>query len=88
MPRPRAVTRTIEVTDCTVLCLLVSDQKTYERDFTIAGRFSTDAKLLKRIQDLYQNDWHKMLHVLSKHETSYHYSMPEQEYIDRAQKLI
>lgn len=88
MPRPRQVTRTVQVTEATVLCLYVPDNNTEPKHFTIAGSFRSQSILLKRIKDLYETDFFKPLHILQSHPTSYHYTMPEQKYIDNATKII
>ena len=88
MPRPRQVTRTVQVTEVKTLVVDTVEHHTIEMLFTLAGSFSNQSTMLNRIKKLYETETLIPVRILQSHITSYHYTMPEQEYIDNATKLI
>lgn len=88
MPRPRQVTRTVQVTEVIALVLDTVEHHTVEQLFTLAGSFSNQTTILNRIKKAYETDSLIPVRILQSRITSYHYTMPEQDYIDNATKLI
>lgn len=88
MPRPRQVTRTVQVTEVVALVVDIENHNTGERLFTLAGSFSNQTTILNRIKKAYETERFIPVRILQSHITSYRYTMPEQDYIDNATKLI
>ena len=88
MPRPRQVTRSVQVTEVMALVVDIVEHHTIEMFFTLAGSFTNQTTMLNRIKKLYETDILIPVRILQSHITSYHYTMPEQDYIDNATKQI
>lgn len=88
MPRPRQITRTVQVTEVIALVIDTVEHHTVETLFTLAGSFSNQTTILNRIKKAYESDTLIPVKILQSHVTSYRYTMPEQDYIDNATKII
>lgn len=86
MARKRMVTRTIEQTTAKVMTLNVVTAKVTITPYTISGELTGDA-LLKALQDTYQTDTMKLVHVLESTVESVLYGMEEEEFIKLAKVL-
>lgn len=85
MARKRMVTRTIEQTTAKVMTLNVVTAEVTITPYTISGELTGDA-LLKALQDTYQTDTMKLVHVLESTVESVLYGM-EEEFIKLAKVL-
>lgn len=85
MARKRMVTRTIEQTTAKVMTLNVVTTEVTITLYTISGELTGDA-LLKALQDTYQTDTMKLVHVLESTVESVLYGM-EEEFIKLAKVL-
>lgn len=83
MARKRMVTRTIEQTTAKVMTLNVVTAEVTITPYTISGELTGDA-LLKALQDTYQTDTMKLVHVLESTVESVLYGMEEEEFIKLA----
>lgn len=86
MARKRMVTRTIEQTTAKVMTLNVVTTEVTITPYTISGELTGDA-LLKALQDTYQTDTMKLVHVLESTVESVLYGMEEEEFIKLAKVL-
>lgn len=86
MARKRMVTRTIEQTTAKVTTLNVVTAEVTITPYTISGELTGDA-LLKALQDTYQTDTMKLVHVLESTVESVLYGMEEEEFIKLAKVL-
>lgn len=86
MARKRMVTRTIEQTTAKVMTLNVDTAEVTITPYTISGELTGDA-LLKALQDTYQTDIMKLVHVLESTVESVLYGMEEEEFIKLAKVL-
>lgn len=86
MARKRMVTRTIEQTTAKVMTLNVVTAEVTITPYTISGELAGDA-LLKALQDTYQTDTMKLVHVLESTVESVLYGMEEEEFIKLAKVL-
>lgn len=86
MARKRMVTRTIEQTTSKVMSLNVVTAEVTITPYTISGELTGDA-LLKALQDTYQTDTMKLVHVLESTVESVLYGMEEEEFIKLAKVL-
>ena len=80
------VTRTIEQTTAKVMTLNVDTAEVTITPYTISGELTGDA-LLKALQDTYQTDTMKLVHVLESTVESVLYGMEEEEFIKLAKVL-
>lgn len=86
MARKRMVTRTIEQTTAKVMTLNVVTADVTITPYTISGELTGDA-LLKALQNTYQTDTMKLVHVLESTVESVLYGMEEEEFIKLAKVL-
>lgn len=86
MARKRMVTRTIEQTTAKVMTLNVVTADVTITPYTISGELTGDA-LLKALQDTYQTDTMKLVHVLESKVESVLYGLEEEEFIKLAKVL-
>ena len=86
MARKRMVTRTIEQTTAKVMTLNVVTAEVAITSYTISGELTGDT-LLKALQDAYQTDTMKLVHIVESSVESVLYGMDEEEFIKLAKVL-
>ena len=86
MARKRMVTRTIEQTTAKVMTLNVVTAEVTITPYTISGELTGDT-LLKALQDAYQTDTMKLVHIVESSVESVLYGMEEEEFIKLAKVL-
>lgn len=86
MARKRMVTRTIEQTTAKVMTLNVVTAEVTITPYTISGELTGDA-LLKALQDTYQTDTMKLVHIVESSIESVLYGMDEEDFIKLAKVL-
>lgn len=84
MPRARVVSRTITITRCEVVIANMKDFTTQTIFVEIAGKFTNEKALKKRIEHKIGNNIVKYLALKGYTEIKRHYEMPEQEFIEKA----
>lgn len=84
MPRARVVSRAITVTRCEVVVANMKDFTTQTIFVEIAGKFTNEKTLKKRIEHKIGNTIIKYLALKGYTEIKRHYEMPEQEFIEKA----
>lgn len=86
MARKRMVTRTIEQTTAKVMTLNVVTAEVTITSYTVSGELTGDA-LLKALQNTFQTDTIKLVHIVESSVGSVLYGMEEEEFIKLAKVL-
>ena len=84
MARKAMVTRTIITTKCNVLCMELAKAEPFNKEVILPRTYKDDKKLLKRVQELVDNDEVKAVHIVSKEEVETLYGMTEQKFIENS----
>lgn len=87
MARKPMVTRTIVTTKVTLMCLNIQTGEPFNEVLTLPRTYSDDKKLLKVVQETFDTDVQKAVHIVAKDEIETLYGMPEQEFIQNATVL-
>ena len=86
MARKRMVTRTIMQTTAEVMCLDVTTAEVQINKYDIGGEY-TDSELLTKLQEIFQTDTFKLVHIENQSCTELLLGMDEDEFIRLAQVL-
>ena len=86
MARKRMVTRTVEQTTAQVMTLDVTTAEVQVRPYDIGGNY-TDEELLKKLQNLFQTNTLKLVHIMSQECKEVLLGMEEEEFIRLAKVL-
>ena len=86
MPRKRMVTRTVEQTTAQVMTLDVTTADVQVRTYDIGGKYS-DEDLLKKLQNLFQTDTLKLVHIVEQTCKEVLLGMDEEDFIRLAKVL-
>lgn len=87
MARTPMVTRTIQTTKCNVLCVDITEGKTFDQNVTLARTYKDEAATLKAIKAVVDNDTVKLVAVKSVEVCETLYGMTEQDFIEKAEIL-
>ena len=87
MARIPMVTRTIQTTKVNALCLDIAEQKPFEKEYTLSGTYKDNKHLMKALENIANDDTHKVVHVKSTEIVETLYGMTEQEFISYAKVL-
>lgn len=87
MARKPMVTRTIVTTKVTLMCLDIQKGEPFNEVVTLPRTYSDDKKLLKTVQETFDTEDKKAVHVVAKEEVETLYGMTEQEFIQNAKVL-
>ena len=87
MARKPMVTRTIVTTKVSFMALDVVKGEPSTETITLPRTYSDDKKLLKVVQEVYDNEERKAVHVVAKEEIETLYGMTEQDFITNATVL-
>ena len=87
MPRVPQVTRTIQTTKVTALCVDVVEQKTFESEYILSGTYKDDKHLFKALEKVANDDTHKVAHILHTEVIETLYGMTEQDFIKYAKPM-
>lgn len=86
MARKRMVTRTVEQTTAQVMTLDVTTAEVQVRTYGIGGKYS-DEDLLKKLQNLFQTDTLKLVHIEEQICKEVLLGMDEEDFIRLAKVL-
>ena len=86
MARKRMVTRTIMQTTAEVMCLDVTTAEVKIKKYDIGGEY-TDSELLTKLQEIFQTDTFKLVHIEIQSCKELLLGMDEDEFIRLAQVL-
>lgn len=87
MARKPMVTRTIVTTKVTLMCLNIQTGEPFNEVLTLPRTYSDDKKLLKVVQETFDTDEKKAVHIIAKEEIETLYGMTEQDFIQNATVL-
>lgn len=88
MAREKKVTRTIEATEVTVLCLDTISAEPSNETVTIGGGFKDEKSMLKAVKRLIETDTFKVVSVVSTTVKKSLYKMSEAKFIANAEEVI
>ncbi len=87
MARERAVTRTINVTKVTAICMDIEKMENSEEVLTVTGDIPTDEQLLKKLRKQHETPMYKVVAIKSKETVEKLFGMPEVEFLKYAKEL-
>lgn len=87
MARVPQVTRTIQTTKATVLCLDLEKKEPFEKTVILSRTYKTEKDMMKRIAAIVDNDTVKAVHVVHSEVEETLYGMSEQKFIENAEIL-
>lgn len=87
MARTPMVTRTIQTTKVNAICLNIVEQKPFEKEYILSGVYKDNKHLMKALENVANDDAHKVVHVKSTEIVETLYGMTEQEFISYAKVL-
>ena len=87
MARIPQVTRTIQTTKATVLCLDIHDEKPFNKEVILPRTYKDEKHLLKEVKKLIETDELKAVHIISTEVNETLYGMTEQKFIENAEIL-
>ena len=87
MARERMVTRTVELTVATVMCLNTITAQVETVAYEIGGGLTDEKAILKAVKKLHETDTFKCVSVVSVSVNEILYGMPESEFIKYATVL-
>lgn len=85
--RKPMVTRTIQTTEATVLCIDIINSEPFNKTVTLPRTYKDEKSLMKKVASVIDNDTVKAVHVVATeiHETLY--GMTEDDFIAAAEIL-
>lgn len=86
MARKRMVTRTVEQTTAQVMTLDVTTAEVHVSTYCVGGKYA-DKDLLKKLQELFQTETLKLVHIESQTCNEVLLGMDEEEFIRLAKVL-
>lgn len=87
MARVPQVTRTIQTTKATVLCLDLEKKEPFEKTVVLSRTYKTEKDMMKRIAAIVDSDTVKAVHVVHSEVEETLYGMSEQKFIENAEIL-
>ena len=87
MARERQVTRTINVTTATAICMDITSMENEERNLFITGDIPSPEKILKDLRKQYETDTYKVVAIKELATSEELYGMSEVEFLQYAKKL-
>ena len=87
MARTPQVTRTIQTTHCTVLCMDIENREPCNRDVILPRTYKDDKDMLKAVKRAIETDTLKPVQVVSSMVQETLYGMSEQDFIAHASIL-
>ena len=87
MARQPMVTRTIQTTKATVLCIDLANEQPFTQEVVLPRTYKDERSMMKKIKPLVENDHVKAVNVRNVVVESTLYGMTEQEFILAANVL-
>lgn len=87
MARKPMVTRTVQTTLATVLCLNTETAEPFNQTVTLSGTFKDNKAVMKAVKALIENDAISVAKVVDIEIEEKLYGMPEQDFINAAKVL-
>ena len=85
--REKMVTRSMKVTNATVLLVNLETQETVQTQVSMPNTFKDDKSLMKALEKAYANTTTKPVHVMATAVIEKLYGMSEKTFLDNAQEL-
>lgn len=82
MARKPMITRTVNSTVATVLCLDLAEQKPFEREVILPRTYKTVADMLKVAEHIVNAENVKAVHIKDYHVEETRYGMTEEDFIN------
>ena len=87
MARQPQVTRTIQTTKCSVLCIDLANEQPFTQEVILPRTYKDERSMMKKIKPIVENDNVKAIHVQNFTVESTLYGMTEEEFISMAHIL-
>lgn len=87
MARQPMVTRTIQTTRCTVLCMDISAGEPCNTEVILPRTYKDENHMLKAVKKVIDNDTFKAVHIVEHEVCETLYGMSEQDFITHAKVL-
>lgn len=87
MARQPMITRTIQTTKATVLCIDLANEQPFTQEVVLPRTYKDERSMMKKIKPLVENDHVKAVNVRNVVVESTLYGMTEQEFINVANIL-
>lgn len=87
MARKRVVSRTITSTEAKVLCVDITTNATTTVEVDLSGVYKDTKALMKAVRNALETETLKPVHVEATKEVEALYVMPEQQFINLAEKV-
>lgn len=87
MARKPMVTRTVQTTLATVLCLNTETAEPFNQTVTLSGTFKDNKAVMKAVKALIENETISVAKVVDVEIEEKLYGMPEQDFINAAKVL-
>lgn len=87
MAREKMVTRTIEATSVTVLCIDTDTAEPENRTVEIGGGYKDEKSMLKAVRRLIETDTFKVVKIVATEVNKALYKMSEAKFIANAEKV-
>ena len=84
MARAPQVTRTIQTTHCTVLCMDIENREPCNKDVVLPRTYKDENAMLKAVKKVIETDNLKAVQVVSSKVQDTLYGMSEQDFIEHA----
>ena len=87
MARQPMITRTIQTTKATVLCIDLANEQPFTQEVVLPRTYKDERSMMKKIKTIVENDHVKAVNVRNVVVESTLYGMTEQEFINVANVL-
>ena len=87
MARVPMVTRTIQTTTATVLCLNIKEGEPFNKEVVLPRTYKDEKSMMKAVEQLINTDDVKAVHIVHTDVNETLYGMTEQEFIAAARVL-
>ena len=87
MPRVPQVTRTIQTTKVTVLCLDIETGEPFNDYLVLPRTYKDEKAMLKQVEEVVNTDAVRAVHIVDSEVQKIKYGMSEQEFIKHANVL-
>lgn len=87
MPRVPQITRTIQTTIATVMCLDIEKEEPFYREVILPRTYRDEKSMLKQAEKIINSDTVKVVHIVDFKVEQIRYGMTEQEFIKVAKVI-
>ena len=87
MARVPMVTRTIQTTRATVMCLDIEREKPFNMEVILPRAYKDEKAMLKQVEEVVNTDTVRAVHIVDSEVHKIRYGMSEQEFIQHAKVI-